>query len=262
LFIYLQNNYHTMVRAYGRRINAYTVLQGKLRPHKMAGRTNIRLGSTTAELKAELEKVERNLSIGDIMSKRKARIDAGDTPDAAQVKFQMENNDLLRFADEMLTEYVVEDRRKNKIFNKYDIQGAGNHEDIDIEEVANRNWIIWLESNGVVMDYKLLLNRNPIGLNTRFTGKNVGDITPENFIKYFGDKTLETLHEAFDRVDGGMKFTFSIQLIMHSINGDDVLLQNLFIRASKPAGVINHHDIEGELKKQYQEVLSVVVCYS
>ena len=167
-----------MVRAYARRINGYTALQGQLKAHKTAGRTQIRLGSTSAELKAELKKVERELkqaerdvkhsNIGDTMSKRKMRIDAGDIPDAAQVKFQMENNDLLRFADEMLTEHVKEDRRKNKIFNKDDVQGAGNHEDIDLEEVANRNWIIWLESNGVVMDHKLLLNRNPIGSNTRF----------------------------------------------------------------------------------------------
>ena len=216
-----------MVRAYGRRINAYTVLQGKLRPHKMAGRTNIRLGSTTAELKAELEKVEKKIerelkqaerdakhsSIGDTMTQRKMRIDAGDTPDASQVNFQMENNDLLRFADEMLTEYVVEDRRKNKIFNKADVQEAGNHEDIDLKEVADRYWIVWLESNGVVVDQKLLLNRNPIGSNSRFTGKNVGDITPENFIKYFGEKTLETLHEAFDKMDGGMNLPFLFNLL-------------------------------------------------
>jgi hypothetical protein len=242
-----------MVR-YTRRINAYTVLQGKLKPHKRAGRTQMNLNSTADELKAELKKVERDVkfsNIGDSMTHRKARIDVGDTPDAAQVKFQMENKDLLRFADEMQTEHVMEERKKNKTFHKDD-DVVGNHEDIHMKALKDRDWIRWLESGGVVVDHKLLINRNPIGSNTRFTGENVGDITPENFIKHFGDKTLKKLHDTFDEVGGGMKFTFSIQLIMHSINGDDVHLQNLFIRASAPVAVINHSEIEEEFKKQYQ----------
>jgi hypothetical protein len=71
----------------------------------MAGRTKIHLGSTIDELKAELKRVEREVKFGNIMIERKARIVAGDTPESADDKFRMENNDLLRFADDMMTEH-------------------------------------------------------------------------------------------------------------------------------------------------------------
>lgn len=69
---------------------------------------------------------------------------------------------------------------------------------------------------------QLLINRSPFGSNDRFVGPDLGDITPENFIQHFGDKTLNTLNSAFEEMGGGMKFTFGIHLIMHSVNGDDV----------------------------------------
>jgi hypothetical protein len=159
-----------MVRAFGRNINARTRLQGQLRAHKMNGLTTIHLGNaSTDKMKAELKRINRDIkhsNIGNIMTQRKARIDANDTPATEEDKFHMKHNDLLKFADRMMTE----DNIKNKIFEGKEIDPSINH-----KALLTRDWVRWKEDfNGKIKYLKLLINRSVIGINKKFEGEDLG----------------------------------------------------------------------------------------
>ena len=137
------------------------------------------------------------------MTQRKMRIDADDTPATEEDKFHMKHNDLLKFADRMMTE----DNIKNKIFEGKEIDPSINH-----KALLTRDWVRWKEDfNGKIKDLKLLINRSVIGINKKFEGEDLGGITPENFMEHFGDKTLAAMEKVYNEFDAGIKFKFSIQ---------------------------------------------------
>jgi hypothetical protein len=101
--------------------------------------------------------------INHIMTERRARIVAGNTPETADDKFRMENKDLLRFADEMMTDHVQAERKEKNIYNENEFD---RHAGINMEAVRTRDYIRWLEdSNNRIKDKKLLINRSPIDSN-------------------------------------------------------------------------------------------------
>jgi hypothetical protein len=174
--------------------------------------------------------------INHIMTERRARIVAGNTPETADDKFRMENKDLLRFADEMMTDHVQAERKEKNIYNENEFD---RHAGINMEAVRTRDYIRWLEdSNNRIKDKKLLINRSPIDSNWRFEGEDCGDITIENFIEHFGEKSEKAISDIFDEFGAGIKFVFTAHSLLYSVNGDDCTFTNFYVRVAAPTAVI------------------------
>jgi hypothetical protein len=164
----------------------------------------------------------------------------------------MENKDLLRFADDMMTEHVQAERKEKNIHNENEFD---KHADINMEAVRTRDYIRWLEDgNNRIKDKKLLINRSPIGSNDRFVGEDCGSITIENFIEHFGEKSEKAIADSFDELGGGIKFSFTAHLLLYSVNGDDYTFTNFYVRVAAPTAVIDKLTIHEAFKKQYEEV--------
>jgi hypothetical protein len=238
-----------MPRIGGRVVSERTRLQGQLKLHKANGLTTIHLGNASNEdMKTEVKRIEKKVkrnemdkkfsNIGGIMIQQKEKID--------------NEANLLKFADEMMTEHVMKERKDAKIFHNSEFANDG---EINYKALETRDWVcVHEDKNGMAKDLKLFINRNVIQKpDPLCIGENLGEITLEIFMEHFEKKTVKALDDVFIDFAAGMKFKFSVLLIMQRVNGDDIQLSELFLTVYHPTSIIDRSTIAEEFKKQFEE---------